>query len=213
MWKRFRKVLAQSPNPVIYKKKKDELTLLKELDSKKYIDLYFADESGFSLTPQVPYGWQKRGGKPIGIPTQRSKNITVLGFITRDNLFQGYTRDGSFKSKDVIDSIDDFVLKTKKKTVIVMDNAPIHKSHAFKESMKKWEKEDVYIWFLPPYSPHLNPIEILWKRMKYKWLKPLNYSNRNTLYTAVKSILQGIGSLFKIAFTYQEGLIIKDCYS
>ena len=59
MWKRLRKVLAQSPDPIVYAKKCKELTILKNLDSEDYIDLYFADESSFSLILQVPYGWQK----------------------------------------------------------------------------------------------------------------------------------------------------------
>ncbi|MGZ5009025.1 MAG: transposase [Methylobacter sp.] len=26
------------------------------------------------------------------------------------------------------------------------------------------------MWFLPPYSPELNHIEVLWKKIKYGWL-------------------------------------------
>ena len=203
----MRKVLAKSPDPIIYDQKCKELSVLKALDSEDYIDLYFADESSFSLTPQVPYGWQERGEKAIGLPSQRSKHITTFGLITRDNHFEGYTKEGSFKSQDVINSLDDFVSKTRKKTVIVMDNAPIHKSKIFKEKMKDWEKKEVYIWFLPTYSPHLNIIEILWKRIKYSWLKPINYSNWNALYNAINFILLRIGTLFKVTFTYDKGLV------
>ena len=32
------------------------------------------------------------------------------------------------------------------------------------------KEKDVLIYFLPPYSPELNLIEILWKRIKYEWL-------------------------------------------
>lgn len=163
--------------------------------------------------PQVPYGWQKRGEKAIEIPSQRSSNITVFGLLTRDNYFKGYSHEGSFTSKDVIDALDDFVQSTTKKTVIVMDNAPIHRSHAFKERMKQWEEEDVHIWFLPPYSPHLNCIEILWQRMKYQWLEPRDYTNWNSLWNAIQTLLLGIGTLLKITFTYESGIRTMDSYN
>jgi len=43
------------------------------------------------------------------------------------------------------------------------------------EKLPEWEEKDFYIFNLPTYSPHLNIIEILWRRMKYEWLKPEDY--------------------------------------
>lgn len=36
--------------------------------------------------------------------------------------------------------------------------------------IQEWEEQDVFIFFLPPYSPELNLIEILWRRIKYNWI-------------------------------------------
>lgn len=57
----------------------------------------------------------------------------------------------------------------KKKTVVILDNSPIHRSRMFMAKMKEWEEQDVLIFFLPPHSPELNLIEILWKRIKYPY--------------------------------------------
>ncbi len=56
------------------------------------LDLYYFDESGFNLTPNLPYAWSTIG-KTIGIGAKRSKNLNVLGFLNINNskLFATHT--------------------------------------------------------------------------------------------------------------------------
>ena len=63
--------------------------------------------------------------------------------------------------------MNSFVDQTIKKTVVILDNSPIYKSKKFMAKIEKWKEKDVLIFFLPPYSPKLNLIEILWRRIKY----------------------------------------------
>jgi len=60
---------------------------------------------------------------------------------------------------------------------------------------------------LPGYSPHLNIIEILWRRMKYEWLKPSDYLSFESLTTAIKGILSKLGTEYGINF--QDRVFIK----
>jgi transposase len=36
--------------------------------------------------------------------------------------------------------------------------------------------------YLPPYSPHLNLAEVLWRKLKYEWLRPEDYFQAETLF-------------------------------
>ena len=47
--------------------------------------------------------------------------------------------------------------------VIIMDNAPVHKSNKIQELI---EKAGCELLFLPTYSPDLNPIEHWWQKIK-----------------------------------------------
>ena len=51
--------------------------------------------------------------------------------------------------------------------VVVMDNLSAHKSPAVTEAI---EAANATVWYLPPYSPDLNPIEKLWSKVK-SWLR------------------------------------------
>jgi len=133
-------------------------------------DLHYFDEAGFSLTPSVPYGWQ-RIGERIEIPSSKSKQINVLGFLNyQSDSFHPYMVEGGVDAAIVITCVNSFCAKLSRPTTVVIDNAPIHTSAEFQSMIPEWESRNLYFWFLPPYSPELNLIERLWKQIKYSWL-------------------------------------------
>ncbi len=53
--------------------------------------------------------------------------------------------------------------------------------------------------YLPPYSPELNAIEMLWKQAKYHWRSFKTWA-RDKLLTEVKELLDDYGSKFHVSF-------------
>lgn len=53
---------------------------------------------------------------------------------------------------------------------IILDNASIHKSKSIQSRIKALNEKGLTFNFLPPYSPELNRIEILWRLMKHSWM-------------------------------------------
>ena len=84
--------------------------------------------------------------------------------------------------------------------MLVLDNARIHRSRLMQSKLDEWESKDFYIFHLPAYSPHLNIIEILWRRMKYEWLKAEDYISFERLKAAIREILDKLGTEYKIEF-------------
>lgn len=50
--------------------------------------------------------------------------------------------------------------------IVVIDNAAIPKGQAMNSKRQQWAAQGLYLYYLPPYSPELNRIEILWKQAK-----------------------------------------------
>lgn len=97
--------------------------------------------------------------------------------------------------------IDRFSETIVKQTVVVVDNAPVHHSKAFQAKIQEWQKLDLYVYFLPPYSPEFNKIETLWRFIKYKWLPLDTYANIENLKERLADILDNIGqSKYSINF-------------
>lgn len=67
--------------------------------------------------------------------------------------------------------VEDFIAQNvKQKTILVLDKASTYTSQAVKEKIRDWQKQNLWIQFLPSYSPELNLIEIVWKQMKHHWI-------------------------------------------
>jgi hypothetical protein len=198
-WKRVRLSLKNRRNEDEFRKKQEDLRSLILLHKEAYIDLYYSDESHFGLTPNVPYAWQRKG-EPILLPASKSQRLTVLGFMTIDCQLETFVSDGSMTSQLMIECIDEFAKYITKKTVIVLDNAPIHRSKLFKSKIKQWQEQDLFIFFLPPYSPELNKIEILWRFIKYKWLNFDAFLNFNNLKERLNDVINNIGTKYVINF-------------
>ncbi len=143
---------------------------LQERDKKGEIDLRYFDEVGWALRACIPYAWQVKN-QSITLKDLEGKRLNILGLMNiRNNLFY-QTYEGTVNSKMVIDFLDEFSKTLTKKTVIVMDQAPIHTSDAILEKQDEWKEKNLEIFWLPAYSPHLNLIEILWRFMKYEWIE------------------------------------------
>jgi transposase len=80
-----------------------------------------------------------------------------------------------------------------KPTFIVLDNAPIHRAKALKERIPDWQGRGLYIFYLPPYCPHLNIAETLWRKLKKEWLDPEDYLSKDELFYATNRYLANVG--------------------
>ena len=201
-YRRIRRRLKKSPDPVEYEQKVRELKTLIELERDGFLTIYYADEAGFSETPCVPYGWQPKS-EPLSIPSQRGSRCNVFGLMSRQNELHAYPTSKSVDSAFVIRSVDDFVWNKcgKGRSVIVIDNAKIHHSEAFKAKIPQWEEHNVFVFYLPTYSPHLNLIETFWRKCKYEWLLPQHFVSWQAVRAQVDDILQHFGSKYTIDFS------------
>lgn len=181
------------------------------LAEKDLVDVYFTDEAGFSLTPYVPYGWQKIG-EQVGIPTKKKQIANVLGLLNPLNkhLITYTAKDKEMINTDfMIKRFDDLAGKIKKNTMIILDNAPWHKSQLFFEKLQQWQHQGLYIFHLPAYSPHMNLIETLWRKIKHEWLRPKDYHSKTALKKRLKDIFTGFADQsgkepFDINFSFDQ---------
>lgn len=200
-WKRVRKSLKSKRNEEDFERSKALILQLIKMEKDKEINLRYFDESGFSLVSNVPYAWQKKG-EYIELPSSRSTSLNVLGFLSRDCQLESFVFTGSITTDVVTACFDEFALKcnTDKPTIILVDNAPTHTSNKFDQKTIEWCHKGLIVVPISRYSPELNIIEILWRKIKYEWMP---FSANNSFKELEKSlfyILKSVGSQFKINF-------------
>lgn len=150
----------------------------------------------------MPRAWIKKGIN-FEVPSRRSKNLNVCGLLNKDNRFLSYTFTGKIDSEVLIKIFFSFIkeIDNEKLTYIVLDNAPTHRSKSFENQILKWQESyNVIFFFLPTYSPELNLIEILWKRIKHSWLPFKAFDSFNSLRLNLNYVISNIGKEFNINF-------------
>lgn len=200
IWKRIKLGLWKRTDEDEKEFARQDLTRLTRKADQGKLDLVYFDGSGFNLWAKVVYAWQRRGER-ITVPVTRGKSQNVLGFMWhRCQRFESFVFEGTIDSEVVIACFDQIARRLEQKTVIVIDNAPIHRSEEFEEKINEWEKRGLYIYFLPTYCPSLNKIEMLWKKIKYEWLSFEAYTSAKHLCEELDQILSQIGSKYYITF-------------
>jgi transposase len=200
VWKRLRKTPAKSPDPAKYQRAQARIAALQARARAGECALWYFDASGFCLEPCIPYAWQPIG-QTLKLPqSSHNQRLNVLGFLQRDNTLVPYLIDGPIDTAAVVACMDQFSAQLDKKAYVLIDNAPMHRSKAFVRHIPKWVKKGLIIKYLPPYSPELNVIEILWRFMKYYWLPFSAYVSFQHLCEAVEEILQQFGTKYTIDF-------------
>jgi len=111
------------------------------------------------------YGYSPKGQCCFGKKAWGNKGRTnVIGALLNKQLLCCATINGNVDT-DVFHSwiTQQLIPKLPPNAVIVMDNASFHKQEKTRQAITN---EGFILEFLPPYSPHLNPIEHLWAKAK-----------------------------------------------
>lgn len=171
-----------------------------------HLDLYYGDESRVSTQGYVPYGWQF-GDEEVWMPAQRGAGLNCFALLSRackcrfettihninSSFFLSYLERFSWETRDTLQKED-------KLTVIVVDNASTHTAKQVQERRAIWQERGLFLFYLPPYCPHLNLAEVLWRKLKGEWLQPKDYLCCQSLFYQTHLALAAVGSLLHIQF-------------
>jgi len=149
--------------------------------------LVFLDESGVNTNLTRLYGRNKSSQRVADhTPLNTPPSMTVLSSIrlTGEKAFTTYT--GGITAERFVTYLRDTLLHTLHTgDIVVMDNM---RSHHVKAAGDLLRRNGIIPLYLPPYSPDLNPIEMMWPNMK-AILRKWKIRNSCSLHTAIQCAL------------------------
>jgi len=128
--------------------------------------IVWLDETQARSDANIGRTWGKRVDTPIIPANGANPRINVIGSIDQNGCTDFMTYQGNTDSSVVITFIDMLVRKKKEKIYLILDNAGYHKSAELKDHIKEHHAEALKFVYLPPYSPELNPAELIWSHLK-----------------------------------------------
>ena len=156
----------------------------REVDPSRFV---FIDESG-AKTNMTRLRGRCKGGARVhdAAPHGHWETTTMIAALSLDGpaaamVIEGATDGAVFRAyvKHVL------VPVLRPGQIVVLDNLGSHKNV---EVQQRIEETGATVWFLPPYSPDLNPIEKMWSKVK-EFLRATKARGTEALYQAVGAAL------------------------
>lgn len=182
-------IAAEQNRPDVVERRRNFRIATRFVDPAKLI---FLDESGARTNMTRLYGRAPVGERCIDrTPHGHWKTMTMLSAIRLAGVIQEATvvYDGPMNRPTFTGYVEQFLAPTLQPgDVVVMDNLAAHKHPQVAETI---ERADATLWYLPPYSPDLNPIEKLWSKVK-AWLRRVMAATFTNLQTAIADALRTV---------------------
>lgn len=128
--------------------------------------LVFLDESGVNLNMTRRYGRAVGKNRVFDyVPLKTPKNTTLLSSVRLENTSMVHKEiTGAVNGTIFLEYIrNDLAPTLKRGDIVIMDNLNVHKVEGVRQAI---EEKGASVLYLPPYSPDLNPIEMLWSKIK-----------------------------------------------
>ena len=123
--------------------------------------------------------------------TRRRQNVSVISTVTNKGQMRWRVLDGAMNGARLIDFMQRLVRDAKKKIFLILDNLPAHHTKAVKAWLKA-NAEHIEVFYLPSYSPQLNPNEMANADLKQAVTKRVPARTKEELAKAVKSHLRSV---------------------
>ena len=126
----------------------------------------FVDESSTNIAMVPRYARAPKGERARGkAPRNRGRNVTLVCSISLSGVGPSMSIEGSADGESFSLYLSEVLCPALRPgQVVVMDNLSVHKSRSVREAI---EARGCQLWFLPAYSPDLNPIEEAFSKTKH----------------------------------------------
>lgn len=174
---------------------KNEVPKIKALVRKHKAILYFEDESNISLSPVVGKTWGPKGEKIIRKITGTRGSVSAISAISSsgDLIFNVHNSGKRYNSDSIINFLSQMLKHHKRRhLVVVMDQAPCHKSKKVKEFVRTQKR--LHVFYLPPRSPEFNPDEKVWRHLKNEELRDHQATNVDDLKSLTRKKLAAMSN-------------------
>lgn len=138
---------------------------IKTRASREKADIYFGDAAHIRSDHHSGRTWAQKGRTPEISSSGSRFSFSLISAITSKGHMRFMVIEGGVNSEVFIEFLKRLIFGAKKKIFLIVDRGPSHtskKTAAFVESIKN----KLELFFLPPYSPELNPDELVWNHLK-----------------------------------------------
>jgi len=142
-----------------------EFPAIKKRAAKEKAVIYFGDETGMRSDHQAGTSYAPKGETPVIKKTGQRFSLNMISALSNRGHLQFMVIDGRFNGDVFITFLKQMIKYSRRKIYFVTDGHPAHKTKKLNEWLGA-NKNKIEVFFLPPYSPELNPQEYVNQDLK-----------------------------------------------
>jgi transposase len=143
----------------------EEYPRIRQLAKRKKATVFFGDEAGVRSDHHAGTTWAVKGRTPVVSSSGSRFGLNLISAVAAQGEFRFMTVKGRIGAATFIEFLKRLIHNADRMIFLIVDGHPAHKAKCvarFVESVK----DRLQLFFLPPYSPELNPDERVWNDLK-----------------------------------------------
>ncbi|QQE86905.1 IS630 family transposase [Azotobacter chroococcum] len=173
---RVMKLLGFTAQKPLYRAWQQDAALVRQWENETYpairaearaagARIYFADESGLRSDYHAGTTWAPQGETPVVEVTGRRFSVNMLSAVGTRGEFRFMLHDGTVTASVFREFLKRLLIGAEQPVFVIVDGHPVHKARLVRAFVEE-QAGRLKLFYLPPYSPQLNPDEQVWGHVK-----------------------------------------------
>jgi transposase len=175
--------------PAVQKWLKTDYPIIATRAKEEKAEIHWGDETAIQTGANRVRGFAPRGEKPVVNVVVKKSHVSMISAITNEGKVRFMMYQNAMNTDLLIKFMTRLIKDTGRKVFLILDNLPVHHG----KNVKKWleeHKEQIEVFYLPSYSPELNPDEYLNGNLKTRVHSGTPIRNRQDLEKKTRSFMR-----------------------
>ncbi len=152
---------AYEQNPKAVKKWLEvDYPKIKAQAKKEQAEIYWGDETGIRSSGQYERGYAPKGKTPVVRVTAKRLTLNMISAVTNQGKVRFQLYEGKMNADQLIEFLKRLIRAADRKVYLILDNLPVHHADVVRQWLDQHDSQ-IHVFYLPSYSPELNPDEYL----------------------------------------------------
>jgi len=184
----------QRDDLAVYKWMAEDFVDIRKLAQQHNAEIYFGDESSVRSDYHSGTTWAPIGKTPVIRTTATRHKVNLISAISPKGAMRFMATEETVTATVFIEFLRRLLHKAERPVFLVVDNHAVHRSREVREYVAS-TKGKLRLFYLPPYSPELNPDEHVWNYLKNHKIGRQSTSNGLELSKRVSAIMRSLQNL------------------
>ena len=181
---------AFQQNPALVEKwLRDEYPKIRARAKRLGAEIFFGDEAGVRSDFHSGTTWAPKGKTPVVRVTGARFGFNMISAVSPKGQMRFMVVQGKVAAKQFCEFLRRLVFKSERPIFLILDGHPVHRSAKVKQLVESM-KDKLQLFYLPPYSPELNPDEWVWNDLKNNGIGRMSISGPDDMKHKVISHLK-----------------------